>query len=354
MKRMLLLAAMLLSASMIGAQDDESAGKIAPETVTELGLLTTLDGHFMPVNDIAFTPDGSMLASAGDDLSLRLWDVPAGEQISETYAHNSYVRGVAINAAGDLLMSTSWDQSVRRFDLSADGDLSERPSLEGFRHITEHIALSDDGTWVGFTAGDGSVHLINVTQFDERALYALDALAFNGIAFAPDVLPDRSMAAVATGFPDDALLLLTTQNDDALTIDHDHAGSVTGLAFAPNDAVPQTLATVGDDGALRLWAITPTIDGDALAVDSELLDVFETDDAPWFTDVAFHPSGDLLAATTLDGQILLWDVRDPSEVALLNTLDAPSGTLLTVAFDPTGVGLAAAGDAGAIYVWGRQ
>lgn len=361
MRPILLVFLLLMLTTPLAAQDDDAPAviTITPENAPTLALQMTLSGHDGPIHDLAYSPDGAALFSAASDLSLRHWDPASGEQVEAYYPHNSYVRGVAFGLGGEILMSTSWDQSVRRFAVEEDYALREVPSLEGFRHITEHIDFSANGEWVGFTAGDGAVHLINVVDFSRRTLHQTDSLTFNALVFAPAPLQDeRELALVATGFPADALLLLGTDQDAApLSLDHGHAGSVTGVAFAPllpeaaADA-PWTVATVGDDGTMRLASLAVSLDADdALVADWSPLAVLPQDVPTWLTDVTFNPAGDLLAAVTLEGTLLLWDVSDPAAPMLVFETLASQDALNVVQFSPDGASLAVAGDGRTIHIW---
>jgi len=68
-------------------------------------------------------------------------------------------------------------------------------------------------------------------------------------------------------------------------------------------------------------------------------------------EVAFHPTQPMLAVSSMDGTIWLWDLHHPQAPQLIATLSAAQGGHYTVAFSPDGTTLAAGGRDRAVRLW---
>ena len=80
------------------------------------------------VYSVAFSPDGSTIASGGVD-AIRLWDTDTGERLRTITGHTGPVESVAFSPDGRMLASSaSWDETIRLWDANT-GELVQ--SLTG-------------------------------------------------------------------------------------------------------------------------------------------------------------------------------------------------------------------------------
>ena len=95
------------------------------------------------MRSVAFSPDGTRLASGSFDNSVRLWDVVTGNEIRRFEGHTDWVLSVAFSPDATRLASGSYDRTVRLWDV-ATGDEVRR--FEGHTEVVYSVAFSPDGT----------------------------------------------------------------------------------------------------------------------------------------------------------------------------------------------------------------
>ena len=112
-----------------------------------------LTGHRSGVRSLAFSPDGKILASGSYDDTVRLWDVDTGETLHTLAEHTDRVNNVAFSPNGDIVASGGWDQTVRLWDV-ATGELIR--TITGHTSLVRAVAFSPDGDMVASGDYDAS------------------------------------------------------------------------------------------------------------------------------------------------------------------------------------------------------
>jgi WD40 repeat protein len=282
-----------------------------------------LRGHEGIIMPIAFSPDGRRIVSGSADKTVRLWDVASRTQIGEPLrGHTAEVVSVAFSPVGKLIASGSIDKTLRLWD--ADTRLPATDPLPAHEPVVASVAFSPDGRRIA-SAGGTTIRLWDVasrapvgepmaehTAPINRVVYSRDGTR---IASASDDKTIRMWDA-NTGSPVGEPLV-------------GHENAVAGLAF---DADGRRIVSTAEDDTLRVWDVRgrQVLRGHDEAVMA----------------VRFSPDGKRILSSSPDQTIRQWDVDAGIQTGpLLRTGDAPVGssTLVDNLHETVGVGYIADG-----------
>src|SRR5262249_25059012 len=133
--------------TLASTSDDKSIRLWNVETGKQQKLLGVHDNH---VYSAVFTPDGNTVISGDFDGDVRLWDVPSGKVLDHLDGHAEVVR-LANTSEGKTLATASHDRTVKLWDL---GTRRLRSVLEGHTLPIERAEFSPDGKLLATVSGD--------------------------------------------------------------------------------------------------------------------------------------------------------------------------------------------------------
>jgi WD40 repeat protein len=267
--------------------------------------------HEDAVTSVAFSPDGSRVATASWDGTARVRDLATGAELLRV-RHEGAVSAVAFSPDGTRLASAGDDGSARMSDISTGAELF-RVVHEG---AVKAIAFSGDGRWIASGADDGRTRVVDADTGRE-ALCIAHQDEVNGVAF------DAGGALVALASAEGYVRVVDTGSRvERFRVAHDEPAN--DVVFSPDGRL---VATASDDGSARVVTVADGVER------------FRVSHEDAVNAVTFSPDGQLLATASDDGSVRIVQAADGSAVARAMHQDA----VLAVAFSPDGRRIASAG-----------
>jgi WD40 repeat protein/serine/threonine protein kinase len=335
-----------------------------------------LQGHFMQVSGVAYSPAGRRLATAGWDNTAKLWDPETGRELLTFRGHTHVVRGIAFSPDGRHLATGCYDRTVRLWSAvepapGAGGLIRTVRTAEDRNQInvglTAHPGFHPDGRRMPVKYFDGTVRIWDVGTAREAGTFRLRESPVQEARFSPD--GSRLAASDINGFvkvwdlatdrelwgrpcgsvpgpghvaisPDNRWLAYGSYSNGAITIRDlltgglvKSLGEVGQLATMEFSRDGRLFAACGAERKVKVWKT----DGVKVLWTLEQPDVIIA--------LRFSPDGRRLATGSADARI--WDLATGKVVY---TFAGHKVRVTDVDFSPDGRAVASAGDTEAL-VW---
>ena len=249
--------------------------------------LTTYGGHTAAILSVAWSLNGLLLASGGEDKTVQVWNTQ-GAQRRLFPLLGASVSSIAWSLDGGYLLAGTLGDGVRILSLS-------KGALAGsITHFNIHaLAFSPDGSYVAAATDGGLVSVITVqthkTVFLRSMTPPSPALS---LAWSPD--GSRLAVGFANHIAEVYEFAPGTLANRRILHTFSHNGAVNGVAWEPINDSSARLATAAADGTLTIWNI------------ADNSNTIYTGYGPAMLSVAWSSGG--LATGDANNTVILWQI----------------------------------------------
>ena len=304
----------------------------------------TLQKHTNWINVLAFSADGKMLASGSVDKTVQLWDTNTGELLATFAGHINGITALAFSPDSTTLVSGSADGMIRFWDTENGDPLADR--ITGHPQWVRAATFFKDSSTLASVAFNGEITFWDVKTPQKPTVHTeghRDRLST--LAFSPDGTKlvstgaEGSMifgAGFSTWRPDHLIRLTDVKTGRELAT-LPYTMGAEALTFSPDG---KTVAFTGL-GEIRLWN-TETGDEQVIPLADLRADIHNI---PIVSALVFSPDGRWLVSGTQSGKIQMWDVATGEALIAFAepTARENTGSISALAFSPDGTLLAAGG-----------
>ena len=250
------------------------------------GAQKVLTGSTKSVSNLVFSPDGQTLAN-GSGGTIRFWDTITGEQKAALTGLPEHISNLSFSPDGKTIVSVTWGSEICISD-TFTGKPKKTFKVPNTDSVFS-VAFSPDGQIVAIGSRDGNIYLSDLNTGELKFTLTGHSEDVESVAFSPD-----GKTVASSSYVDETVRIWDVHTGEHRLTLTGHTGDIEGLAFSPDG---KTLASSGSgDGTIRFWDVRTGNEKYAV-----------TGHTDYVYSVAFNPNGKFVASGYSDGTIRFWD-----------------------------------------------
>jgi WD40 repeat protein len=316
--------------------------------------LRELSGHTGLINALAFSNDGKLLASASEDHTAILWEVATGKHLRTLAAHSEALACLAFSPDGKIVATGSDDHTISLWDVNTGIEIR---TLVGHLLPVSKLAFSPDGKWLASASFDRTIRLWNLSGSGSPRVLQQHGVV-SGLVFTKDgnsLIAGEQLGSLvfwnlATGQVSRSVMRAT--KEDPSIPDAQTPFLLDDLTWSPGNKY-----LVASDGLmyasdLHGWMGVTDRAGSLRFFDPTTgAETFRLSGASGngLKGVTFNKDNTLVASGLSDGSVQIWNLQLRK---MQRVLGGSASTVSSIDLSPDGQKLAMAGDG--VYLWNLQ
>jgi tetratricopeptide (TPR) repeat protein len=200
------------------------------------------------INHVAFSPDGSKIATASSDTTARIYDVKTGKEIHVLAGHQQSVNCVAFSVDGSKVATASTDKTINVWDVKTGSKLK---TLKGHERSVTYLAFSPDGEFLVSAGADALINYWETQSWKKTRTLKAHTHNVTGIAFSADA------KLMATTSWDKSIKLWRFKEGTEIKTMTGHTSGVDSVSFTFDDTnlVTTSYNRVSKICEVKLWDV---------------------------------------------------------------------------------------------------
>lgn len=224
----------------------------------------TLKGHTDSVQDVALDREGKLLASCSADMSVKLWDFQTYECLKTMHGHDHNVSSVSFLPSSDYIFTSSRDKTIKMWEVATGFCVR---TYTGHRDWVRMVRVSLDGSLLASCSNDQTIRIWVAAGKDTKVELRDHDHVVECVAWAPDTASEAI--------------------NEAAAMDNKNSSNHTG----------PFLASGSRDKTIRVWDVSTGLC---------LFTLLGHDN--WVRGLSWHPGGKYLLSASDDKTLRVWDV----------------------------------------------
>ncbi|CAH1230770.1 PAFAH1B1 [Branchiostoma lanceolatum] len=264
----------------------------------------TLKGHTDAVQDVSFDHTGKLLASCSADMTIKLWDFQTFENIKTMHGHDHNVSSVHFMPNGDFLISASRDKTIKMWELATGYCVK---TFTGHREWVRTVRVNQDGSLLASCSNDQTVRVWVVANKECKAELREHEHVVECIAWAPESCnghvneamgaekKGRSGPFLLSGSRDKTIKMWDISTGVCIMTLVGHDNWIRGVVWHPGG---KYIISASDDKTLRVWDYKNKRCQKTLEAHQHFC-----------TSIDFHKSAPYVITGSVDQTVKVWECR---------------------------------------------